>query len=132
MAKPNKTGGQIERFAPGVPITCTAAEAIDGGQLVTISGNREVSVAGDGDIALGLAMYDADVDEGVSVACPNAGGVWLLTAAEALDAGVEVTADTDGAIKEASSGDPVIGLTLESAAEGATPEVLIYFSRGGA
>lgn len=93
----NIRGGQVEFYAPGVPITCTvgAAQSATGGLLVeSMTGDRVVRTAQVGSfVCIGVALWDAAAGSQVTVAFD---GVWMLTASGAIAAGSKVICGAAG------------------------------------
>jgi len=88
--------GHVHLFDPGDPVTFTAEADVTGGQLVIITGDREVSPATAKSPAwVGVAAFDAKAGEKVTVL---KGGVHRLTASGAITAGATVVAAADGKV----------------------------------
>lgn len=101
----------LPKFKPGQSVTYKASEAITGGRLVEITGDRTVAHAGaDSAKVIGVAGFDAAIGDDVTV---FSGGVQRLTAATVIAAGTAVTAAADG--KATSGGTNKIGIALEGA-----------------
>lgn len=115
----------VHLFAPGAAITCTAEAAVTGGQLVILTGDREVSpgTAAGGGTWLGVAATDAAAADKVLVL---RGGVQkLTTTAAAVTAGELVVAADGGkvaklaAVTTPTAGDvtgtrAIVGIALTS------------------
>ncbi|UTN92924.1 scaffolding protein [Gordonia phage Finkle] len=101
-------------FLPGQAVTHHAKAAVTGGQLVSITGNREVSPAAAKSRAYGVAAFDAAIGDPVTV---HTGGVHKVTASGAIAAGDQVEAAANGAAAKLTDGAP-IGIALEAAASG--------------
>jgi predicted RecA/RadA family phage recombinase len=121
---PAQAGGIVEYFSPGDHITCTAGGTITGGQLVELTGNRSVTVAGAASNAvLGVALHNAVSGEKVTVATD---GVWPLTASGAIATGNRVISAAAGAVSAAGAAPDarqVIGFALEAISGAATGRV---------
>ena len=100
-------------FLPGAAVTHAAKAAVTGGQLVTITGNREVSPSAAGDRSYGIAAFDAAIGDKVTV---HTGGVHRVTASGAIAAGAQVEAAAGGAVAVLATG-PAVGIALEAAAD---------------
>ena len=86
----------VHLFTPGQAVTFTAEAAVTAGQLLVISGNREVSPAGVNATAwIGTAAFDAAAGEQVTVLMD---GVQKLLAASDIAAGDLVVAAAGGKI----------------------------------
>jgi hypothetical protein len=90
-------GGQVEFYAPGVPITATVAagQTASGGLLTEgAAGDRVVRTAQASSVlCLGVALWDAAAAAQVSVAMD---GVWMLTASGAIGAGNKIICGAAG------------------------------------
>jgi predicted RecA/RadA family phage recombinase len=112
-------------FRPGHQVTYTAKAAVVGGQVVVVSGDRQVSPSSGASAAVvGVAGCDAAVGQRVTV---ESDGVQLLTASTAVAAGDLVSAAANGAVAKLA-GSPVdptlaIGVALTSAAAGAPVQI---------
>lgn len=83
-------------FTPGQAVTFTAEAAVTAGQLVAVTGDREVSPAGAASTAwIGVAATDAAAAESVLVLI---GGVQKLVAASDVTAGDLVVAAAGGEV----------------------------------
>lgn len=84
----------VHKFAPGAAVTFSAASAVTAGQVVRISGDREVSPASAaGALAwIGVAAFDAAAGESVTVL---SGGVQTLTATAAVITAGDLVACAD-------------------------------------
>jgi hypothetical protein len=89
------SGGILEYFAPGDRLTFKVDESagIEGGNVVTMTADREVGVAGALDIPAGVALHDAANDALIAIATK---GVWPLKAASAVNAGETVAVAAAG------------------------------------
>jgi len=84
-------------YAKGLPISMTANSAVYAGQIVKISGaDRQVAPAGVGDVAFGVAAYDAAAGEEVSVYPP--GSMVYVIASGSITRGDLVGPTQSGAI----------------------------------
>lgn len=122
-------GGIVEFAYPGDVLTFTvdssASTSVAGGNLVAITGDLEVDVAGDASEAVaGVALHDAAAGAIVTVARV---GVYYLTAANAVSAGdlVEAAAagEIDVNVSAAGGYRLVIGQALEDIAQNDTGRV---------
>jgi predicted RecA/RadA family phage recombinase len=120
---PSVRGGQVEKFSPGDRITCTVAagQTVRGGRLVELTANRTVQEAGAGSLRVaGVAMYDGNAGDKISVACE---GVWMLLAAGAIVAGDVLIAGAAGTVVAAGAAPDartVIGRAFEAISNAAT------------
>lgn len=104
---------QVHLFKPGASVTCTAGADVTGGQLVEISGDREVSPAAAGSAKVfGVAATDAKADDAVLVL---RGGIIPLVASAAVAAGARVKAAADGKAVTVGAGEAGIGLAVTAA-----------------
>lgn len=95
------------------------------GQVVYISGSMKVKATTAATSAvLGVAMFDAKSGEPVAVECE---GLFKLTAASAITAGVQVAAAAGGKVAAAASGANKIGIALNTAGADGDP-VFVKFS----
>ena len=87
----------IHKFQPGESVTFTAGGDITDGQLVVVSGDREVTAAtaATGEAAIGTAATDANSGDGVLVLL---GGVQRITAASDVTAGDLIVAADGGKV----------------------------------
>lgn len=116
---------------PGQALVATASAAITAGQIVEVSGNDTVAPAGAASAKwLGVAAFDAKAGDRVTV---HAGGTQAPIAAGSVTAGALVAVAADGKVATATEAvedtpaDPVVGVALTSAADGA--EVRVQFIR---
>jgi hypothetical protein len=90
-------GGQVEFYAPGVPMTATvgAAQSATGGLLVEgMAGDRVIRTAQVGSfVCLGVALWDAAAGAQVAVAMD---GVWMLTPSGASPSGSKIICGAAG------------------------------------
>ena len=102
------------KFKPGQAVTFTATTAITGGQVVEVTGNRSVGVpaAAASAKAIGTAGHDAGIGDQVVVHLN--GPVDTMTAAAAINAGVNVEASTAGKVQTATTG-RALGISLSAA-----------------
>jgi Uncharacterized conserved protein (DUF2190) len=93
----NVRGGQVEEYAPGVPMTATvgAAQSATGGLLAeSMAGDRVVRTAQvTSMICVGVLLWDAAAGVQVAVAWD---GVWFLTASGAIGAGNKIITGAAG------------------------------------
>lgn len=83
-------------FNPGAAVTFTAEAAVTAGQLVIVTGDREISPATAKSAAwVGVAAFDAAIGESVTVLT---GGVQKIVAASDVTAGDIVVAAADGKV----------------------------------
>lgn len=141
-----KTGGVVEAFPSGATkITCTVAAAITAGRLVEVAGNRTVQMAAaDSNKVVGVALEGSDgVGAGTAAADKIAvatGGVFLLTASGAINAGDKLVAAANGQVstvavaaataQSITDTRAIIGIALEAIANGATGHVLLQTTGG--
>lgn len=102
----------------------TADETVEQHDIVQITGDYEVSLAGDGEHALGAASFDRADGQEVSVAADDC--EVRVIAGAAIGAGMAVTPDGTGAVKEAADGDVKLGIALTAA--GAEDIVHVYLT----
>ena len=116
-------GDHLLKFKPGHSVTFSATTAVVGGNVVEVTGDRKVGVAGAASTkAIGTAGHDAA--NGDDVVVHMAGPVDTMVAAAAVAAGVNVEAAAAGKVQVATTG-RVLGLTLTAAtAAGQTIQVL--------
>lgn len=116
---PGTTGGIVEYASPGDHLTMTAAAAITGGQMVSLSGNRTVIVA-TATLAvqvatIGVALFTAaNGDTALTVATD---GVWPLTASGAIVTGDALLPAAAGAVSAAGAAPDariIVGQALEA------------------
>lgn len=124
-------GGIVEYAYPGDVLTFTvdssASTALDGGNLVAMTTDFKVDLAGDSvaDI-IGVALHDAAAGEKVTVART---GVYYLKASGAINAGDLVESAALGAISAHSTTTvaytKVIGIAYEAISDGQTGRVAL-------
>lgn len=116
---------------PGHTVTCTATGAVTGCTFVKIDaagsslGNHpSVTPAGAGELAYGVAHYDAPKDAEVSII--REGTVGVTAGTGGLTAGDPVKADANGAAVTGTAGtDLILGIcTADTAAAAAAPITL--------
>lgn len=106
-------------FTPGAAITYSAGEAITGGQLVEITGDRVIAPAEAGSAkVVGVAAFDAAIGDDVTV---FTGGVQRPLATGAIAAGDRVAAAAAGTVTTAE--EDTIGLALAAASDGALAQI---------
>ena len=105
------------KFKPGQAVTFTATTAIAGGQVVEVTGDRRVGVAGAASAkAIGTAGHDAAINDSVVVHLN--GPVDTVTSAAAILAGAIVEAAAAGKAQTATTGRALgIALTAATAAD---------------
>lgn len=113
----------IHLFNPGAAVTFTAEAAVTAGQLVIVTGDREVSPATVKSAAwVGVAAFDAAIGAGVTVLT---GGVQKIVAASDVTAGDVLVAAAAGkvaalaAVTTPTAGDvtdtrAIVGIALTS------------------
>lgn len=107
-------GEHLVRFPVDRAVTFVASTPLTGGQLVEVTGNRQVGVAGAGSATVvGSASQDAAVGDAVPVTVR--GPVDDLVAAGTVAAGDRLEAATDGRVQALTTG-AVIGVALTAAA----------------
>src|SRR5690625_1416547 len=100
-------------YKPGQALTLKASAAINGGQIVEVTGDGTVGPAGAAsEKVVGVAAFDANANDNVNV---FAGGVQSVTASAAISAGDQVVAAASGEATSQGGADPVIGLALSDA-----------------
>ena len=102
----------------------TADETVEQHDIVQITGDYEVSLAGEGEHALGAASFDRADGQEVSVAADDC--EVRVIADDAIDAGMAVTPSGDGGVQEAEDGDVKLGIALTGA--GAEDIVQVYLT----
>lgn len=115
----------VAKFDPGDVLTLTASAAINGGQLVTITGDRRVGPAGAGATPFGVALRDAAAEAEVPV---QRNGVFRLRAAVAVAAGALVMTAAAGEVTPVPASGAlaaddentrdIVGVALEAIAAG--------------
>lgn len=103
----------------------TAGADLIKGQVVYISGDMTVSpTTGASKAVLGVAMFDAEKDDAVSV---ETEGLFALTASGTITAGSQVESAADGKVATVGgTATKVIGIALNDATDG--NEVYVKFS----
>src|SRR4051812_44128052 len=121
----------MAEFAPGENVTRTASGTVTARQLVAVSGNGTVAVAGaNADNWVGVAAFDAVSGDPLTIRC---GGVRQLVASGTVTAGDQVVAAAAGRVSTlaaasgAIAGDinaarRVVGVAHTTAADGAAVE----------
>lgn len=113
----------LPTYLPGQRLTLKASANITGGQLLEVSGDGTVAVAGAASTkVVGVAGFDAVTNDNVTV---YAGGVQHLAASGAVTAGDQVAAAAGGKVATGTTG--AIGIALSTAADGA--QVRVLFNR---
>ena len=118
----------FEYLSDSDKVTCRAVGAVTGKTLVKlVTGGADqaphVSTAGAGDVAYGVAGWDAADGEKVTI---YRRGVLSITAGAALTAGARVEPGANGAAVAATTGTPV-GQVHADAASGADAAVAVNF-----
>lgn len=120
------TGGIVEYFAPGDRITFTSSGSVTGGNVVTLVGDRIVSVSTASNVPVGVALHNAANGEIVSVALE---GVWPLTASTTITQGelLQTTASGQVAPIPATTNTPqfFVGIALADIAASGTGPVKV-------
>jgi hypothetical protein len=122
------SGGQVERYAGRLIISCLVAEAVTARNVVKVTGDFTVSQGDANDVVgTGVALQSAtevgdriDVDFGYGV-------VHDLAASGAIAAGAYVKTGAAGAVASgAADGDPrlLVGFALAAAADDVVPVVI--------
>ena len=111
----------LPRYSSGAAVTLTASEAITGGRLVSVTGNRLVAQASaDSAAVVGVAGYDAQAGDTVTI-YTRPSGVHSLTASGAIEAGAKVISATAGKVATITTGTETgvnpIGIALQPAAD---------------
>jgi hypothetical protein len=117
---PQVTGGITEYIAPDDRRTRTAGGAISGGQVVKLSGNRTVVVAGVGDLPAGVAAHDASTGQVLTLFCD---GDLPLKAGAAINAGDYLIVGALGTVTPAGATPDarfLVGQAQEAISNGAT------------
>lgn len=120
---------------PGDSITCVAEGAIVGKQLVMVAGAASggkvvVSQADAGARAFGVAARSAADGADVLIYRPD-GGIFPVTAGDAIDANTPLASDADGKVVPAGSGDYVVAWALDDAADCADAMVELVKATAG-
>jgi len=102
----------------------TADETVEQHDIVQITGDYEVSLAGDGEHALGAASFDRADGQEVTIGADDC--EVRVIAGEAIGAGMAVTPDGDGGVREAEDGDVKLGIALTGA--GAEDIIQVYLT----
>lgn len=106
-------GDHLLKFKPGHSVTFGATTAVVGGNVVEVTGDRKVGVAGAASTkAIGTAGHDAA--NGDNVVVHLSGPVDTMVAAAAIAAGVNVEAAAAGKVQVATTG-RVLGISLTAA-----------------
>ena len=113
----------------GASATFTASEAIIGGRLVAVAGNRLVAQASaDSPTVVGVSGYDAVTGDPMTV-YTRPSGVHSLVASGAIEAGAKVISATAGRVATITTGTETgvnpIGIALEAAADLDVVDVLL-------
>ena len=106
----------------------TADETVEQHDIVQITGDYEVSLAGDGEHALGAASFDRADGQEVSVAADDC--EVRVISGEAITAGNAVTPNGSGAVREAADGDVKLGIALTSAGDDEVVHVYLTNAEG--
>lgn len=110
-------------FKPGQAFTLKASAAVNGGQLVEVTGNGTVGPAAAASTkVVGVAGFDTAINGNVTV---YAGGVQHATASGAVTAGDVVQAAANGQVATGTTAP--LGVALSTAASGA--DVRVLFNR---
>lgn len=127
------SGGVTELFGSGSPtITMTSSAAVTAGRVVEITGNRTVGQAGAGSLkCLGVAKQTSSAS-GDKLAIAT-GGVWMLVAAGAINAGDHVEAAANGTVRVLATIDvtgslspkAVVGIALAAISDTASGPILL-------
>lgn len=107
-------GDHLLKFKPGQAVSFTATTAIVGGNVVEVTGNRQVGVpaAAASVKTIGSAGHDAAIGDQVAVHLN--GPVDTFVSAAAITAGAKVENATLGKIQTATTG-AVLGIALTAA-----------------
>ncbi|MCB2177565.1 MAG: DUF2190 family protein [Actinomycetales bacterium] len=106
----------LPKFKPGQAVTFSASAAVTGGREVVVTGDRTVGPAGDDELAIGTAGFDAAIGEDVTVFL-RGNGVHPLIAAGAIAAGDRVITAIAGKVATIGAGTKPIGIALTTAAD---------------
>ena len=114
-------------FKPGAEFTRTTSAAVDGGQVLIVSGDNTVAPSSAASAAvLGVAAFDAGNGDVVTVITS---GVVQLAASGAITAGASVAAAASGAVAAHSGTNysTIVGVALAAAADN---KVLVKLTLG--
>ena len=108
--------------------TAVLSTAVIGGQCLVVTGSDTVGIGSATPTSnlnnfVGVAAHDGKIGEPVTVL---SGGIHQLTAAVAITAGALVGAATGGGVAVPATGDAVIGIALNTAANGAKVKVKLF------
>lgn len=116
----------IPFYEDGDELTCTVITAnVTARTLVKIAGDLaadgtfQITPAGAGDRALGVAMWDAVIGQRVTVHTISGHNIMPITQVGALAANDPVKPAAAGKCTKASAGDNSVGICLTSSADGA-------------
>lgn len=123
----------IPYFDPADVTTGYCEAAVTGKRFVALSGPRvdglaQISPAGAGLDAYGVAMRDAAATAKVGIAHV---GVWPVVADGAITAGDKIAVGAAGKAKVAVAGQAVVGTALDDTADGADCPVRLSVATGG-
>jgi len=106
----------------------TAGEALDRGEPVAVTGDREVTSATEGGPFVGVVMYDVANGEEVVIAGDDC--EVRVEASAALDAGDAITPDGVGGFRQATADDDEVGVTNEEISSGEFGEAYLSATTG--
>jgi len=115
------------QFQPGQGLTCTAAGAIVGGQVVMTSGTAvRTVVTATAAAANVVGVASRDAANGQEVGVQNS-GVYMLTATGAIASGADVVAAATGTVATvgANTFGTVVGKALQDIANAQQGEILL-------
>lgn len=117
----------VHLFTPAAAVTFTAQDAVKGGQLVAIAGDRAVVPAEAGTAKhIGAAAFDVPAGEKVTVL---RGGVQRLLAAGTVTAGNAVIAGAAGTVADAGATPDALAVVGIALTGGTNVHVEIALSR---
>lgn len=117
ISEGNKLGTLPTEFGEGVTLVEKSIKAgtdVKKGQVVEITDDLKVGVTSAASAkVIGVAMFDAKIDEDVAVECE---GLFKLTASGSITAGDKVDSAADGKVAT-SAGENAIGIALNTATD---------------
>jgi len=110
----------------------TAAEALNAGEPVALTGDYEVSSATDGGPAIGVVAYDVASGEEVAIIAADGHNEVRVEVSEVVNAGEELTPDGLGTLRQtvAANPDVTLGVANTGAAAGEVAEVRLTTQSG--
>lgn len=124
------------RFRSGQDVPAVDPDlGVKGGTFVAIDDDKDangsyvVATCGAGDLAFGVAEYDADASLGGRFNVVRPGSIARVVPGEALDAGMLVASDTDGKAVEAAAHDVILGQVMTGcASDAAFAEIALFYT----